>query len=140
LVAENWCGSERQGVWCSYIGRRGGETRGRAASMAGCGGAPMPSVFIHFLEKRRQGGSVREGKVDDNDSTSFLHGAREQMEARCGGGEQGGAWLRVAAIWCRVSGEDEAGEVLGRVATWVEGQVSQRAATGPQEKKSGYWH
>jgi hypothetical protein len=105
------------------------------ASMAGCGGAPMPSVFIHFLEKRRQGGSVREGKVDDNDSTSFLHGAREQMEARCGGGEQGGAWLRVAAIWCRVSGEDEAGEVLGRVATWAEGQVSQRAATGPQEKK-----
>jgi hypothetical protein len=52
--------------------------------MAGSGGASMPSVFIHFLENKRRGSSVKEGKEDNDDSASFLHGAGKQTVAQCG--------------------------------------------------------
>jgi hypothetical protein len=101
----------------------------------------MPSVFIHFLEKRRQGGSVREGKVDDNDSTSFLHGAREQMEARCGGRGVGwrmasGGGNLVSSVWGRRSrgGAGPGGHVGRRPG---EPESSYWAS---RKKKSGYWH
>jgi hypothetical protein len=36
-------------------------------------------------------------------------------------------------IWCRVSGEDQAGEVWGQVATGAEGPVGQGVAIGLSE-------